>query len=120
MSEYKVKFYKDSYNGDDPVFEYVEKLDRKNKIKVLKYIEFLRVSDGYLDEPYSKHIKGKIRELRIDFSKTRHRIFYFTFINKTIVLLHAFLKNTEKTPINEIYKAENNYSDVINNKFLYE
>lgn len=120
MSGYKVKFYKNSSNGNEPVFEYIKKLDYKNKAKILKYIEFLRINKGYLDEPYSKHIKGKIRELRIDFSRIRHRIFYFTFINKTIVLLHAFLKKTNKTPVNEIYKAENNYNDTINNKFLYE
>ncbi len=120
MSEYRVKFYKNSDNGNEPVFEYIKKLDNKNKAKVLKYIEFLRINEGYLDEPYSKHIKGKIRELRIDFSRTRHRIFYFTFINKTIVLLNVFLKKTNKTPVKEIVKAENNYNDVINNKFLYE
>ena len=120
MSEYKGKFYKNSNNGNEPVFEYIKKLDHKNKAKVFKYIEFLRINDGYLEEPYSKHIKGKIRELRIDFSRTRHRIFYFTFINKTIILLHAFLKKTNKTPPQEIIKAENKYKDVFNNQFLYE
>lgn len=120
MSEYKVKFYKNSDTGEKPVLDYIETLDIKNKAKVLKYIEFLRVNNGYLDEPYSKHIKGKIRELRIDFSKNRHRMFYFTFINRNIILLHAFLKKTNKTPINEIKKAEDNYIDALNNKTFYE
>lgn len=73
--EYKVKFYKNSQNGKEPVFEYIKKLDEKNKTKILKYVDFLRDNRGYLDEPYSKHIIGKIRELRVDFSKNRHRIF---------------------------------------------
>jgi len=73
-----------------------------------------------LDEPYSKHIKGKIRELRVDFSRNRHRIFYFAFIGKKIILLHAFLKKTKKTPISEIRRAEENYQDVLNNKEIYE
>lgn len=120
MIEYKVKFYKNSSNSKKPVLDYIETLDIKNKAKVLKYIEFLRVNNGYLDEPYSKHIKGKIRELRIDFSKNRHRIFYFTFINRNIILLHGFSKKTNKTPINEIKKAESNYIDALNNKTFYE
>ena len=120
MSEYKVKFYKNSLNEKEPVFEYIEKLDNKNKAKILKYIEFLRENKGYLDEPYSKHIKEKIRELRVDFSNNRHRIFYFTFINKTIILLHSFLKKTDKTPKNEIIRAIDNYKDAINNPHLYE
>ncbi len=120
MLEYKVKFYKDSRNGKEPVLEYIEKLDHKNKAKILKYIEFLRENSGYLDEPYSKHIKGKIRELRVDFSINHHRIFYFSFINKTIILLHAFLKKDNKTPKNEIIKAMENYKDAIDNLRLYE
>ncbi len=67
-----------------------------------------------MDEPYTKHIKGKIRELRVDFSHNKHRIFYFTFIEKNIIFLHAFLKKTPKTPPQEIQKAEHNYYNVIN------
>ena len=118
--EYKIKFYKNSQNSKELVLEYLEKLDQKNKAKILKHIEFLRQNKGYLDEPYSKHITGKIRELRVDFSHNRHRIFYFAFFNKTIVLLHSFLKKTNKTPKKEIKKAVNNYQDTINNSYLYE
>ena len=117
--EYRVKFYQDN-KGNIQVIEYIEKLSKKEKAKILKYIEFLKDKKGYLDEPYSKHIKGKIRELRVDFSKNRHRIFYFTFINQTIILLHAFLKNTQRTPFKEIKKAEDNLKDAINNQKLYE
>ena len=120
LSEYKVKFYKNSQNGKESVLLYIENLDIKNKTKVLKYIEFLRQNNGYLDQPYSRHIKGKIRELRVDFAKNRHRIFYFAFINKTIILLHSFLKKTKKTPEKEIKKALDSYRDVINNPRLYE
>ena len=118
--EYQVKFYQNSQSSKSAVFDYVENLDLKAKAKVLKYIEFLRQHQGYLDEPYSRHIKGKIRELRVDFGRQRHRIFYVMFIKKTIILLYAFLKKTDKTPIAEIKKAENNYFDAINNQKLYE
>jgi len=117
---YKIKFYKNSKTGRDFVVEYTNKLRIKEKAKVLKYIEFLRENKGVLDEPYTRHIKGKIRELRVDFSKNKHRVFYFTFIKKKIILLHAFLKKTRKTPISEIKKAEENYYDVLNNKKMYE
>lgn len=117
--EYRVKFYQNS-SGHISVLDYIEKLTKKEKAKLLKYIEFLREHKGYLDEPYSKHISGKIRELRVDFGKNRHRIFYFTFINKTIILLHAFLKKTAKIPPSEIKKAEDNLQEVIHNPKLYD
>lgn len=118
--EYRVKFYTDSKSSRSPVFEYIKKLTEKEKAKIAKYIEFLRVHKGYLDEPYSKHIKEKIRELRVDFGQSRHRIFYLTFVKKTIILLHAFLKKTPKTPMSEIKKAEEYYQDVLRNVKMYE
>lgn len=118
-SNCKIKFYTDPRSGKSPVFEYIENLRDKERAKVSKYIRFLREHDGHLDEPYSKHIKGKIRELRVDFGRNRHRIFYFTFIGKKIILLHAFLKKTAKTPNSEIKKAEENYYNVLKNPEIY-
>ncbi len=118
--EYKVRLYRDSRNGGSPVEDYINDLDFKERTKIYKYTEVLRTNNGILDEPYSRHIKDKIRELRVDFSNKRHRIFYFTFINKNIILLYAFLKKTPKTPIREIKIAQENYIDVINNPKLYE
>lgn len=119
-TNYRVKFYKDAKTGRSPVLEYIESLRPKETAKVLKYIEFLRIQKGYLDEPYSKHIKGKIRELRVDFGYNKHRIFYFVFVKKTIILLHAFLKKIPKTPVSEIKKAEENYRIVLKNPKIYE
>ena len=107
--EYKVKFYFDRRTGRSPVKDYIDGLGKKEKAKVWKYIEFLREHKGILDEPYTKHIKGKIRELRVDFANRKHRLFYFTFVGRTIILLHAFLKKTPKTPNNEIKRAEKFY-----------
>lgn len=118
--KYKVKFYRNSYTGKEPVWEYIDKLDVKSKAKVLKYIEFLKEHQGYLDEPYAKHITGKIRELRVDFARDRHRVFYFAFMEKKIILLYAFLKKTNKTPLSEIKRAVENYKDTVNNPNLYE
>ena len=118
--EYKVKFYKDVKTGQSPVLEYIDGLRDKEGSKIFKYIEFLRINKGYLEEPYSKHIRGKIRELRVDFGQNRHRVFYFTFIKKTIILLHVFLKKTDKVPTSEIKKAEENYQNVFKNSRIYE
>lgn len=118
--KYKVKFYLNPKTGKSDVRKYIYDLDIKEKTKVLKYVEYLRINSGVISEPYSRHIKGKIRELRVDFSDKKYRIFYFTFINKNIILLHAFLKKTAKTPLSEITKAEKSYNYVINHQQLYE
>lgn len=117
--EYKVKLYIELKSGESPVLKYISTVGYKEEAKILKYIEFLRVNSGHLDEPYSRHITGKLRELRVDFGHNRHRIIYFTFIRKTIILLHAFRKKTAKTPASEITKAEKHYKNILKNPNLY-
>lgn len=118
-SDYRVTFYKE-ISGTRPTLEYIESLSGKEQTKILKYIEFLRIHKGVLDEPYSRHIEGKIRELRVDFARNRHRIFYFVFVNKNIIFLNAFLKKTEKTPVQEIEKAKVCCRAVMLKKETYE
>lgn len=117
---YKIKFYKNSRTGHNPVRDYINSLDLKYRSKIYKYIEFLRSSQGYLDEPYSRHIRGKIRELRVDFTNNRYRILYFSFVNRNIILLHAFLKKSAKTPNKDIRIAMSRYNEIINNLKSYE
>ena len=116
---YRVVYYIDP-SGREPVKEYIDSLSKKEQVKIFALIEYLKEQKGYLDEPYSKHIKGKIRELRVGFARNRHRIFYFTFFGKKIILLHAFLKRTEKTPQKEINKAIISYKNFIKYKNKYE
>ena len=117
--DYRVTFYEDA-QGNAPVRDYIDNLGFKDRAKILKFIDFLRERGGVLDEPYSKHIRGKIRELRVDFQNRRHRVLYFTFVNKNIILLHAFLKKSQKTPELEIIKATKIYDAVQKNRKAYE
>lgn len=116
---YRVKFFQ-KLNKEIPIIDFLERLTSKESAKILKYIDFLRENEGCLDEPYTKYIKNKIRELRIDFGKKRYRIFYFCSMNKKIILLHIFFKKSKKIPDKELKIAFKNYHQVINNLNIYE
>ncbi|MDD3285486.1 MAG: type II toxin-antitoxin system RelE/ParE family toxin [Patescibacteria group bacterium] len=118
--EYKIKFYKNSFTQKEPVLDYLRRVDIKIKQKINKYLDFLRSHGGYIDEPYGRHIQGKIRELRVDFSNSHHRLLYFSFVNKNIVMLSIFIKKSNKTPSREIKIAQKRYEGVINNPQLYD
>ena len=120
QNEYKVYYYQNSYTKRAPVLEYIQTVPIKDKGKIAAHITFLRDHGGRLDEPYSRYIRSGIRELRIEFARNRHRIFYITVEGKKIILLHAFLKKTSKTPQQEIVRALNNYEDYKINKNLIE
>ncbi len=118
FNKYGVYYFVDSQKKKVPVENYINQLPQKDKAKVFRYINFLQEQKGAPGEPYTRHIIDKIRELRVDFGRNRHRIFYFTFIGKKIILLHAFLKKTQKTPIREKEVAQYNYRDFINNQTI--
>lgn len=56
-----------------------------------------------------KKIKDKLYELRIDSA----RVFFFFWYENKIVLLHGFIKKSNKTPETEIDRAEKEYKDFI-------
>ncbi len=118
-SEYKVCYYRNSRTKRVPVLEYIRKIPDKDIAKIAAYIILLRDRDGRIDEPYSRYIRSGIRELRIDFSRNRHRIFYIAVEGKKIILLYAFLKKTAKMPEQEFIRALNNFKDYkINKDFI--
>lgn len=114
-NDYRIEYYRNSQTNQEPVKDYINDLDEETQGKIHARIELLRENKGRLCFSYTSHITGKIWELRVDFGKSHHRIFYFVCVGKRIVLLHAFLKKTKKIPPGEKEKAINNYKDFISN-----
>jgi len=82
----------------------IEGLTEKEIAKVIRTIELLEEFENKLGMPHSKHVDDGLLELRIR-GKREIRIFYC--FNKTkAVLLHAFIKKTQKTPEKELNKAK--------------
>lgn len=112
---HEIYFYKDK-NGKEPVIEYLLQLDKKkdkdSRIKLKKirdYVSILREYGTQAGEPYLKHLDGEIWELR----PLRDRILFVSWVNGSYVLLHSFMKKTQKTPVREIEKAKRELADLI-------
>jgi phage-related protein len=108
-----IEYYRDS-KGKEPVKQFIDALPGKAQAQVIGKIELLAKYGVLLKEPYTRHIKGKIWELRTIVTKGYSRIFYFSYTGRRFVLLHAFLKKTDKTPPAEIDIAEKRMQDFIN------
>jgi phage-related protein len=108
-------------NGESPVSEFLNKLSIKHRAKAIWEIELLVELGMNLREPYTKAIKDHngLWELRIKFASDISRIFYFMPIGDTFILLHGFIKKTNKIPKNEIEKAVQ-YMDDYKRRFLNE
>ncbi|WP_366930687.1 type II toxin-antitoxin system RelE/ParE family toxin [Marinospirillum sp.] len=67
-----------------------------------------------LGEPHSKAFGNGLLELRIKSAEGIARVFYCTLINKQVVILHSFIKKTDKTPAKEKRVAEVRMKEVKN------
>lgn len=112
--KYNVHFYRNE-QGEEPVRDYlnelVNKKDKDSRIKLNKirdYVKILRIYGTRAGEPYVKHIDSDIWELR----PLRDRIFFVAWVNDSFVLLHQFMKKTQKTPKREIKQAQKEYADL--------
>jgi len=107
---FKIEFYATA-DGKEVLAEFLDSLPPKHQAKAFREIDLLEEFGNGLKEPYVKHIDGEIWELRIKFSTDISRIFYFTWSKETIVLLHGFIKKTQKTPRGELEIAQKRLTD---------
>ncbi|PWL49980.1 MAG: addiction module toxin RelE [Clostridiales bacterium] len=82
---------------------------RINKEKILTYIRALESYGTRIGAPVIKHIDGDIWELR----PLDNRILFFYWKDDTFVLLHHFIKKTQKTPLRDIEQAKRNLADFL-------
>jgi len=114
---YEVEFYRDK-NGNSEIVDYLDELKEKgetskneriNRDKILAYMLALRQYGTRIGQPIVKHIDGSIWELR----PLANRIFFFYWKDNKFVLLHHFIKKTQKTPPREIEAARVKMKDFI-------
>jgi len=88
--------------GDEPVKDYIDALPLAEQETVEALLAEL-AEEGYLPFPFARKLKGveKLWELR----PGRHRVIYFYYQGDGAVLLHAFKKQSQKTPEKEIHVA---------------
>jgi phage-related protein len=65
-------------------------------VRLMEMVE--RVGLEHIHEPHVKHIEGKIWELRAKASEGIARGLYVTMTGRRVVVLHVFVKKSQKMP----------------------
>ena len=65
-----------------------------------------------LGEPHTKPMGEGLFELRLKGAEGIARVFYCTLIGKRIVMLHSFIKKTQRTPKRELDVARNRLKEI--------
>lgn len=99
--------------GDSPVEEFILDLPQKAAVKTATFIQYLAEKGPLLHRPYTDHVRGSIRELRVQFAHNAVRVLFFFMVKNDIVLLHGFLKKDMALREDDIRLAEQRMKDWI-------
>ena len=65
-----------------------------------------------LGEPHTKAFGDGLFELRLKGAEGIARVFFCTLVGKRIVMLHSFVKKSDRTPVRERVLAENRMKEI--------
>lgn len=114
---YEIDFYEDN-RGNSDVKDFIRELREKsltnkdarvNFNKLVAYMDLLEEMGTRIGEPVTKHLDGEIWELR----PLANRVLYAYYKDNIFVMLHHFVKKSQKTPAKEIEKAKREYNEYL-------
>ena len=79
-------------------------------IRLIELIENVGLDN--LHEPHVKHLEGKLWELRAKASEGIARGIYVTVTGRRVLVLHVFVKKTQKTPSRALAIARQRMKEV--------
>jgi len=103
-------FYRNA-NGKEPVRDWLLTLDREDKRSI--GVAISRLEYGWpLGLPLCRPMGDSLWEVRADISGNRIVRVLFVLSEGRMVLLHAFIKKTQKTPLAELELARKRLDEV--------
>ena len=118
---HEIHFYRDK-DGREPVRDFMRELesrtDKASRVtlsQLVRYIAYLGEYGTMANERILKHLDGEIWELR----PNRNRVLFAAWYQGSFLLLHVFMKKTQKTPPREIEQAKRELAEM-KERFSYE
>ena len=107
--QFQVIFFRDQ-KGNNPLREYMTGKNDTDWIVIINVIQSLRrVGQDLLGDNMAKRIDKNLFELR----KNRHRLLYAEYKPGYFIILHVFLKKTQKIPPDCLKRAKRNFSEYL-------
>lgn len=106
-------FYSKS-NQRQPVKEFLATLNTQERARILACLKNIEELGFESPRVQFRQIKGTLWEIKIRLASGQFRIFYVAIKNHILVLLHAYKKQSQKAPKNEIEIAEKRMKEILN------
>jgi phage-related protein len=105
---YTISYYSQSVKDD------IESLPMSLRVRYLSLTDRMIAYGPHLGEPHTQSFGGGLFELRLKGAEGIARVFYCTLVEKRVVMLHSFVKKSQKTPPRERQIAETRLKEIKN------
>jgi len=103
---YTITYYNDAVQAE------IMALPATLQARYICLTERMMVYGANLGKPHTEAFGGGLFELRLKGAEGIARVFYCTLVGRKIVMLHVFVKKSQKTPINERRIAEERMKEI--------
>ena len=108
--EVPVRFYR-SNKGREPVLDWLRSLDKEDR-RVIG-LDLMRVQFGWpIGMPLVRSLKDGLWEVRSTLPSQRIARLILCLHQQTLVVLHGFIKKTQKTPAEELTLAKRRLKEI--------
>ncbi len=108
--EVPVRFFR-SKTGREPVLEWLRRLDKDDRRAI--GLDLMRVQFGWpIGMPLVRSLKDGLWEVRASLPSERIARLILCFHDQTLVVLHGFIKKTQKTPAEDLSLAKRRMKEV--------
>lgn len=108
---WNIAFYADDV-GESPIADFLAGLSVKERAKCYAYLALLEQHGNRLTSQFIKHLEDDLWELRPEFGGVEMRLFYFTWVDEMIVIVHALKKKSQKARRQDIALAGKRIGEV--------
>jgi phage-related protein len=106
LATYTITYYNDAVQAE------IMALPTSLQARYIGLTARMMVYGANLGSPHTEAFGGGLFELRMKGAEGIARVFYCTLVGRQIVMLHCFVKKSQKTPINERRIAEDRMKEV--------
>ncbi|MDO8638794.1 MAG: type II toxin-antitoxin system RelE/ParE family toxin [Candidatus Daviesbacteria bacterium] len=102
-----------SVSGENPVSDFLDTLQRQTQSKVIRIFHNIEEYGLQSVIPHLKKLSGTpFWEIRV-LGRDSIRVIYVVAVEYQILVLHGFIKKTQKTPLKEIEIARKRYQQTL-------
>ena len=106
-------FFYTTGSGRSPIREYIDALPQADQARFLEILEEVERNGLNAARVIFKPLEGKLWEIKFRSKGGGYRVLYFLLTKDAMVWLHAFKKNTQKTPSKDLDLALSRMREVM-------